>query len=159
MYQNQKLYMYNPFNLKNWSNMEVKEQLDILISKYDVEADTMMGLALNIENLSNQLSLIGEMIARLTEEVNVLDAQIKNETNIEVYMSRTQWMNEHSEKAPNIAYFQALAGKKVENKVNILAKKESDLKRFKIAFEAMQEKINAQKKKMEAVKFEIAGDL
>lgn len=159
MYQNEKLYMYNPFNLKNWKNEEIKNQLDILIQKYDADADTMMGLALNAENLTNQLSLIGEMIARLTEEVNLLDAEVKKELSIEIYMSRIEWAKQNDGKAPAIDYFKAIAQQKVADKSNILAKKESDLKRFKIAFEAMQEKINAVKRKMDAVKFESMGDV
>lgn len=158
MYQSEKLYMYNPFNLKNWKNEQIKEQLDVLIERYDCEADTMMGLALNAENLTNQLTLIGEMIARLTEEVNLLDADIKKELSIEIYISRIEWVkNNGSGKAPSIDYFKALAQQKVSDKANTLAKKESDLKRFKIAYESMQEKINAIKRKMDAVKFESVG--
>ncbi len=155
--QTERLYLFNPFNLKNWENQQIKDQLDLLIAKYDEDADTMGGMALNIENLANQNVLLGEMIARLTEEYVVMKANLEANENIAIVSYRTGW--DGAGKPPAMKYFEALAAAKYEKERKELAKKESDLKRFKIAYDSIGEKINAIKKRMEAVKFEIAGGL
>ncbi len=156
---NEKLYLFNPFNIKEWSNEQVKEQLTILIAKYDVDAFTPYQYALNIENLANQMYLIGEMIARLHELVYINKAELENEENLQVYKQRDTWEKMHDGKAPAMAYFQALASDFVKDKRLTLAKLESDLKRFKIAYESIEAKMNAVKKKMEAVKYEEFGQV
>lgn len=155
--QTERLYLFNPFNLKNWENQQIKDQIDLLIAKYDEDADTMGGMALNIENLANQNVLLGEMIARLTEEYVVMKANLEANENIAIVTRRTDWNGEG--KPPAMKYFEALAAAQYEKERKELAKKESDLKRFKIAYDSIGEKINAIKKRMEAVKFEIAGGL
>lgn len=155
--QTERLYLFNPFNLKNWENQQIKDQLDLLIAKYDEDADTMGGMALNIENLANQNVLLGEMIARLTEEYVVMKANLEANENIAIVSYRTGW--DGAGKPPAMKYFEALAAAQYEKERKELAKKESDLKRFKIAYDSIGEKINAIKKRMEAVKFEIAGGL
>lgn len=155
--QTERLYLFNPFNLKNWENQQIKDQLDLLIAKYDEDADTMGGMAMNIENLANQNVLLGEMIARLTEEYVVMKANLEANENIAIVTRRTDWNGEG--KPPAMKYFEALAAAQYEKERKELAKKESDLKRFKIAYDSIGEKINAIKKRMEAIKFEIAGGL
>lgn len=155
--QTERLYLFNPFSLSTWENQQIKDQLDILIDKYDEDADTMSGLALNIENLANQNVLLGEMIARLTEEYVVMKANLEANENIAIVTRRTDWNGEG--KPPAMKYFEALAAAQYEKERKELAKKESDLKRFKIAYDSIGEKINAIKKRMEAIKFEIAGGL
>lgn len=157
--QNEKLYLFNPFNLSTWSNQQVKEQLDILIESYQEEADTMSELALNVENLSNQNMLIGEMIARLTEEYSVMKSKIEVDESIMIYVKRTDWESSNKGKAPAMKYFEALAKTSLQGRYEALAKKESDLKRFKIAYDAIDQKIQALKKRMEAIRYEISGGL
>ena len=114
-------------------------------------------MALNVENLANQMFLIGEMIARLQESSNILKADIENKTNQEIYVERSTWEREHDGKAPSIKYFEALAGQKVSEERTKLAKVDSDLKRFKTAYESIEAKMNSEKKKLDATKFEIGG--
>ncbi len=154
---NEKLYLFNPFDIKHWENNQIKEQLDKLINAYDHEADTLYRYALNVENLANQLYLIGEMVARLYEEVNVIKADVYNEENLQVYKQRDAYEKTHDGKPPAMSYFQALASDFVKDKRIILAKKESDQKRFKIAYESIEAMMNAQKKKMDAVRYEEFG--
>jgi hypothetical protein len=154
---NEKLYLFNPFDIKNWSNEQVKEQLTILIAKYDVDAFTPYQYALNIENLANQMYLIGEMIARLHEAYYINKAELENEESLQVYKQRDGWEQTHEGKAPAMSYFQALASNFVKEKRLALAKLESDLKRFKIAYDSIEAKMNAVKKKLEAVKYEEFG--
>lgn len=157
--QTEKLFMFNPFDLKEWSNDDIKQQIDVLISKYNPDADIMMEMALNVENLSNQMYLIGEMIARITEKYNILKAEMENETNQYVYMERNNYEKTHDGKAPAISYFQAIAYSKTKEKRSEVAKLDADLKRFKVAYESVEAKMQAVKKKMEAYKFELSGEL
>ena len=154
---NERLYLFNPFRIKEWENIQIKEQLDVLISSYEVDACAPSQYAGNIENLANQLYLIGEMIARLYEDVNVMKADVSNEENLQVYKQRDVYEKTHEGKPPAMIYFQALASDFVKDKRVALAKKESDLKPVKIAYESIESKMNAVKKKMEAVRFEEFG--
>ncbi|WP_317414193.1 hypothetical protein [Holdemanella porci] len=155
--QNELLFKYNPFKIKHWKDEEIQEQLGILVDAYISDAETVMEMALNIENLANQMFLIGEMIARLQESSNILKADIENKTNQEIYVARSTWEREHDGKAPSIKYFEALAGQKVSEERTKFAKVDSDLKRFKTAYESIEAKMNATKKMMDAAKFEIGG--
>lgn len=154
---NEKLYLFNPFNIKNWTNENIKQQLDVLIDKYNTEASTPYEYALNVENLANQLYLIGEMIARLYEDTNLLKSEVENESNLQVYKQRDVWCKTNEGKAPAIDYFKAIASDFVKDKREMLVKKESDLKRFKIAYDSLENKMNAVKKKIEAVRYEEFG--
>lgn len=155
--QNELLFKYNPFKIKHWKYEEIEEQLGILVDAYISDAETVMEMALNIENLANQMFLIGEMIARLQESSNILKADIENKTNQEIYVARSTWEREHDGKAPSIKYFEALAGQKVSEERTKYAKVDSDLKRFKTAYESIEAKMNSEKKKLDATKFEIGG--
>lgn len=155
--QNELLFKYNPFKIKHWKYEEIEEQLGILVDAYISDAETVMEMALNIENLANQMFLIGEMIARLQESSNILKADIENKTNQEIYVARSTWERDHDGKAPSIKYFEALAGQKVSEERTKFAKVDSDLKRFKTAYESIEAKMNSEKKKLDATKFEIGG--
>jgi hypothetical protein len=155
--QNELLFKYNPFKIKHWKGEEIEEQLGILVDAYISDAETVMEMALNVENLANQMFLIGEMIARLHESSNILKADIENKTNQEIYVARSTWEREHDGKAPSIKYFEALAGQKVSEERTKFAKVDSDLKRFKTAYESIEAKMNSEKKKLDATKFEIGG--
>lgn len=155
--QNELLFKYNPFKIKHWKYEEIEEQLGILVDAYISDAETVMEMALNIENLANQMFLIGEMIARLQESSNILKADIENKTNQAIYVERSTWEREHDGKAPSIKYFEALAGQKVSEERTKFAKVDSDLKRFKTAYESIEAKMNSEKKKLDATKFEIGG--
>ena len=104
----------------------------------------------------NRVILSGEMIARLQESSNILKADIENKMNQAIYVERSTWERDHG-KAPSIKYFEALAGQKVSEERTKLAKVDSDLKRFKTAYESIEAKMNATKKKIDATKFEIGG--
>lgn len=155
--QNELLFKYNPFKVKYWKDEEIEEQLGILVDAYISDAETVMEMALNVENLANQMFLIGEMIARLQESSNILKADIENKTNQEIYVARSTWEREHDGKAPSIKYFEALACQKVADERTKFAKVDSDLKRFKTAYESIEAKMNSEKKKLDATKFEIGG--
>lgn len=154
------VYLFNPFDIKNWENQDIKNVLDELIDKYLKNDDslTVYQRSLNVENLANQLYLIGEMIARLSEEVLLLKNEVNTSYDKQVYMQRKQWSETNTEKAPAISYFQALASDFVKDERINLSKKESDLKRFKYAYDSIEAKMNANKKKMDAQKYEEFGN-
>ena len=76
--QNELLFKYNPFKVKYWKDEEIQEQLEILVDAYIPDESAVMEMALNVENLANQMFLIGEMMARLQEQSNILKADIEN---------------------------------------------------------------------------------
>lgn len=153
----ERLYLFNPFNIKNWTDQEIKLQIDHLIDIYDTESDSLYQYSCNIENLANQNYLIGEMIARLSEQVllkkNAVDATEKKQ----VYISRKQWEETQTGKAPAMSYFEACANDFVKDEREKLAKLQSDLTRFKYAYESIEAKMNAIKKKMESIRYEEFG--
>ena len=63
-----------------------------------------------------------------------------------IYVERSTWERDHG-KAPSIKYFEALAGQKVSEEKSKFAKLDSDLKRFKTAYESIEAKMNSEKKK------------
>ena len=153
----EKLYLFNPFNIKNWTDDEVNSQIDYLNSKYNEEADTLYGYALNVENLANLLYLIGEMRARVYEKKRILKVEATNEENIQIYKQRDIWEKTHDGKAPAMSYFQAIASEFIKDKLIDLVKQESEYIRWDTAYESIEAKMNAVKKKMEAVKYEEFG--
>lgn len=154
---NEKLYLFNPWKIKEWESSQIKEQLDILIDNYNQEAGTMYEYACNVENIANQLYLIGEMIARLNEETLLLKNDIESTENKQIYIQRKQWQEVHTEKPPAMSYFEAMASDYVKDDRVKYAKKKSDLDRFKRAYDSIECKMNAVKKKMDAVKYEEFG--
>ena len=153
------VYLFNPYRMSEWTNEDIKNQFDILIDSYDSEAGTMGGYANNIENLANQLYLISETIARISKDVTLLKSEIETEYNKQVYIERSSWESKHKGKAPAMTYFQALANsdKSIMAMRQKLAEYDSRLKRFKGAYDSLEEKLNAQKKQMEALKYELSA--
>ena len=154
--QNELLFKYNPFKVKYWKDEEIQEH-EILVDAYISDESAVMEMALNVENLANQMFLIGEMMARLQEQSNILKADIANKMTNAIYVERSTWERDHDGKAPSIKFFEALACQKVADERTKLAKVDSDLKRFKTAYESIEAKMNATKKKIEVTKFEIGG--
>ena len=157
MMNSERLYMFNPWKIKEWTNEQVKEQFEKLTSTYIVDPVAPSQLAINIENLANQLYLLGEMIARLSKDVNVSKAEIKNEESKYIYKTRNAWVETNGGKVPAMSYFEALASEFVKNERTELAKLESDYKRFTVAYNALESKMNAVKKRLDAMKYEEFG--
>lgn len=156
----EKTYLFNPFNIKQWENERIKQEVDEMITKYRSDENSSLSMfeyAKNVEVTANILYLLGEMIARLSEEVLILKNEVSSTYGKQVYLSRKQWIEENSEKPPAMSYFEAKTSDFVKDERIKLAKKESDLKRFKLAYDSMESQMNANKKKMDAVKFEEFG--
>lgn len=155
MLLDERTYLFNPFALKNITDEAISEQINELARRYKTEADTPYEIAYNIETYANILYLYGEMIARLGERYAILEYSNDKGEMLETHNQRKKWSSTTSEKAPNIDYFKALAYEKYE----LERKKEfgvsADLTRFKKAYESIESKMNALKKKLDAMKYEI----
>lgn len=153
----EKLYLFNPWNIKEWENDAIKKQFDVLIENYNCDASAPYEFASNIENLANQSYLIGEMIARLNQDTLIMKNDMDAKYNKQVYVSRKQWQEMNTEKPPAMSYFEALAEDFVKDERETYAKAKSDLERFKRAYDSIENKMNAVKKKMEAARYEEFG--
>lgn len=152
----ERLFRFNPFKIMEWTEEVLIEQYNILEESLTGN-DTPMELANDIDLYANMGYLIGEMVARYGEMVANDEAILKSNIANEVYRERDQWVKEKADKPPAMAYFENKALSKYIKEQILLNQKESSLKRFKIAFESLQDKQNALKKKIESIKFDTFG--
>lgn len=151
----QKVYLFNPWQIKRWKDEEIQIQVIELIKLYDPENDTMYGTSKNIEIISDINYLYGEMISRLTNQVSHLKLENDTREAKEVVRTRKNWLKEHpGEKPPAMSYFESEAEEIVKESRDLQFEKNADLTRFKYAYESMGEKMNALKKKLESIKYE-----
>ena len=148
---NEKLYLFNPFNIKNVDNKELKKMYSEVFNQLLDNPNTMYEYSHNVEVYSNLNYIIGEVIARLTKDVLELKTKIKIDTAINTTEERKIW---NDGKPPAMSYFEGIATRRSQNDINGLADKECSLARFKNAYKSTEEKINALKRKMESIKFE-----
>lgn len=149
----EKTFLINPFCLKSYTDEAISEQINELAKRYKFNADLPMEIAYNIEIYANILYLYGEMIARLGERYAVLEYANDKGEMLETHKQRKNWNS--AEKAPNIDYFKALAYEKYELDRQREFSINADLIRFKKAYESIENKMNALKKKLDATKFEL----
>lgn len=151
---NEKLFLFNPFNIKQISEKDIASMYQEVYKKLIDEPNAMFEYAYNIEVYSNLNYLIGEVIARLTRDLINLKTDIQIKSATKSVEERKSWNVERDGKQPAMAYFEALGTKFCENEIKLLAEKECSLKRFKNAYTSMEDKINALKKKLDSIKFE-----
>ena len=151
----EKLYMFNPFTIQNADSLQIAETYGNLQNLLVENADTGFLLAKNIEIYANMNYLIGEMIARIQREYDTLKTDISIQENKQVYMQRKQWQETQKEKPPAMSYFEAMAKEYVKDDSKKLAELGARLFRFKKAYESIDSKQNALKKKIEAIRYEI----
>lgn len=151
---NEKTYLFNPFIVENYKDEELATVYAELHKSIDNNAVSPYDVAKNIEVYANMNYLIGEIIARVSEEYIGLKNNIEIEKSKYMYNQRKQWNETTSEKAPAMSYFEALATEYRKNDINRLAHLDSKLKRFKNAYDSIENKMNAIKKKLDAMKYE-----
>ena len=91
----------------------------------------------------------------ITHETDQKKNEIDIAENKQIYISRKQWEETNKSKAPAMSYFEAMAKEFVKEDSSKLAELSSRLFRFKKAYESIESKQNALKKKMEAIRYEI----
>ena len=148
-----KTYLFNPFKIKQLDEKQLQTMYEEVFKQLLENPNTMYDYAQNIEVYSNLEYIVGEIIARLQRDVIELKTKIKIDTAINQTEERKNWNNDYG-KPPAIAYFEALATKLSQDDIKLLANKECSLARFKNAYNSIEEKINAIKKKMDAIRFE-----
>lgn len=147
----EKEYLFNPFNIKSKTSLDLKEMYSGVFKGLIEEPNTMYEYAHNLEVYSNLNYIIGEVIARLNKDVIELKTKIKIDTAINTTEERKQWTEG---KPPAMSYFEGVATRMSKDDINLLADKECSLTRFKNAYKSTEEKINALKKKMDAIRYE-----
>lgn len=150
----EKLFRFNPFNIKEWSELELKEQYGIL-ENHLMLGDSPMELANDIDVYANMGYLIGEMVARYYEMVSNMESQLKVNLANAVYRERNDWIKTNADKAPAMSYFENKAQSMFLDETIKLNEKEANLKRFKYAYDSIEDKQNALKKKLESVRFDL----
>ena len=151
----EKLYMFNPFGIASADNQKIADTYSKLQREIVQDADTCFLISRNIELYANMNYLIGEMIARIQREYDLLKTEISINENKEVYTQRKLWQETKKEKAPAMSYFEAIAKETVKEDSKKLANLGARLFRFKKAYESIDSKQNALKKKIEAIRYEI----
>ena len=151
----EKMYLFNPFTIQNAESEKIAETYSNLQNALEIETDTGFNISKNIELYANMNYLIGEMIARLQKEYDTLKTEISIAENKQIYMQRKQWQEANVEKAPAMSYFEAMAKEYVEEESKKLADLGARLFRFKKAYESIESKQNALKKKLEVIRYEL----
>lgn len=151
----EKLYMFNPFTIHNAKSEQIADTYAKLQNELKDNPDTGFEISKNIEIYTNMNYLIGEMIARIQQEYDTLKENISITENKQIYMQRKQWQETRKEKPPAMSYFEAMAKEFVKEDSKKLAELGARLFRFKKAYESIDSKQNALKKKMEAIRYEI----
>ena len=152
MEQFEKVYMFNPFVIEKADSQKIGITYASLQEKLNKETDTPYQIAQNIEVYANMNFLL---IARIQREYDLLKTEINITENKQIYMQRKQWQETNTEKAPAMSYFEAMAKEYVKEDSKKLAELGSKLFRFKKAYESIESKQNALKKKIEAIKYEL----
>ena len=151
----EKLYMFNPFTIQNADSKEIADTYTNLQKELKDKPETGFEISKNIEIYANMNYLLGEMIARIQEQYDLLKNDINISENKQIYMQRKQWQETNSEKAPAMSYFEAMAKEFVKEENKKLAELGARLFRFKKAYESIDSKENALKKRIEAIRYEI----
>lgn len=151
----EKLYMFNPFNMSSAKSEDIAETYKSLQGEIINTPDTPVEISKNIELYANMNYLIGEMIARITEEYDTLKVETSIKENKKLYETRQIWKENNDEKAPAMSYFEAIAKESVQKELKELAELGARLFRFKKAYESIESKQNALKKRIESIKYEL----
>ena len=146
-------YLFNPFLLKTSTDEELSKVINELARQYR-KSDEAYDVVFNINLESDLLTIYGEFIARLQEEADLTKIEANNQRDKAIYKLRKDWKDTSSEKAPAMSYFEAQAEDLVKDLREKQIKAESMLTRFKRAYNSMESKQNALKKKLEAMKYE-----
>lgn len=149
-----KNYLFNPFYIKGATNNDLREVYNEVYETLIEEPNTMYEYAHNIEVYSNLNYIVGECIARLTQDLIEIKTDIEIKKSVKAVEERKNWNTEVDGKQPAMSYFEALGTRFCEDKIQLLAQKEGNLRRFKNAYQSTEDKLNALKKRMESIKYE-----
>lgn len=146
-------YLFNPFKLQTSTDDELSDVISSLADLYK-RGDDPYDVAFNINLESDMLMVYGEFIARLQEEYSLTKLEADNMVAKAIYQLRNEWKRQNDEKAPAISYFEAMAEDMAKELRSKQYKDEAMLTRFKKAYNSLETKQNALKKKLEAMRYE-----
>lgn len=149
-----KNYLFNPFLIKDISNRQLQETYQQTYDKLIEEPNSMYDYAHNIEVYSNLMYICGECIARFTREIIELKTKIQISSAKDIVNERNEWLRYNDGKPPAMSYFEAIATENNKEDIKSLADQECFKDRFKNAYDSLETKCNALKKKMEAIRLE-----
>lgn len=154
-----KEYLFSPFAIKNEKdNNKIRDLYNLVLKDLINDPNTMYEYSHNIEVYANLNYILGEIIARLTQDLIEIKTRIEINRAIKCVEERNNWNEDVNGKKPAISYFEALATRFCEKDIKLLAQKEADIRRFKNAYTSIEEKINALKRRMDAIKYEEIGE-
>ena len=120
-------YLFNPFNIKKVTNNDLRNVYNEVYKDLIEEPNSMYEYAHNIEVYSNLNYIVGECIARLTQDLIELKTKIEINKAIQTVNARKVWDEDRDGKKPAMSYFEALGTKFCEEDIKLLAQKEGDL--------------------------------
>jgi hypothetical protein len=154
---NERLWLFNPFDIQNWTDEQVAEQFRTFEKSIPDDDGTAFTYANTVEIYANMNALIGEMVARYAFRTAEREASLKSTMALYTYKQRDLWVQTNAEKAPAMSYFEAQSYAFYQTELLALAQMESNLKRFKYAYESFEAKQNAVKKKLESIRYDTFG--
>lgn len=141
--------IYNPFEIQQTSEEELVNAIKILVEKCNENEQEMSDFATTVIDLTDVLYIYGELYAR-TQKDYLLK---KYNNNTKEAKLEYQIKKEATEKGSS-SYYKAIAQEKMlkdrEEEYNL----QLSATRLKLAYDSTQEKINALKKKIDAMKYE-----
>lgn len=152
---NEKLFFFSPVEAKKADYDDLNDILNRLIGKYNYQAKLPFEVAKNIEVMSNMLFIYGIFEAKLSEEVSLLKLEADKKEAKAIYEERKKWMETHMDKPPAMSYFEALAADLVTDIREKQYKQDGFREAFRSSYESIREKINAQKRLLEAMGNEV----
>lgn len=151
-----KIKEFNPFDLQNATQEQLTEEVKNLIDQIKEDADTPLDLSDNVLVYSKLLYLYGEIIVRCEKAYSLIKLENKNKELVLANDLKDQWQKEHEGKAPNAKYFDAkVALEMKEDKLKEIRRAEQ-VDRFRNAYDATKEKMNAVKRKIDSIRYEIS---
>lgn len=154
------VFLFSPYEMKRATPQEIEQEVNDLKAKYKREAVSMWEISNNIEILSNINCLYGVMISKLSQDYINKKNEIDRKIKINMVALRKNWSIENpKEKAPAISYFEANAELLEEEGIKTYVQIKADLDLFKMAYESNGERINALKRKQDAIKYEDFGEV
>ena len=147
-------YFFNPFLMQTASDSDLARELNNLAGHYIYDDKTPNEVAFNINLESDMLMIYGEFIARFQKEAELtkLDADILQAKR--TYELRKDWVAISNEKPPAMSYFEAQGEESAKSLRITQINAESMLTRFKKAYNSLETKQNALKKKLDAMRYE-----
>lgn len=148
-------YLFNPFMLMTSTDKELSDEINRLASLFRYDPNLPQDIAFDINLEADLILIYGEFISRLQKRASLKKMEADNLEDESVYTLRKDWCSVSNEKPPAMSYFEAQARKLAKSIREEQIDAESMLTRFKKAYDSIESKMNALKKQLEAIRFEV----